>query len=189
MKEEWKPIKRYETLYEISSFGRVKSKDRFTRNGTSGGYIRKGKILKLGSNPAGYAIIGLHKNNKQKFFPVHRLVAQAFIPNPENKPQINHIDGNKRNNNICNLEWATRSENMKHAVKTGLLIMNLKKPKQIEQLNINGNLIKTWKSCSEIVKELKVDDTHIYNCCTGKREKAYGYKWRYKKELADCESN
>lgn len=123
MEEIWKPIKEYEDLYEVSNLGRIKSKDRITRNGKSNYCIKKGKILKIGSNSLGYAIIGLWKDKKQRFFQVHRIVAETFIKNSENKKEVNHKDGNKRNNNIENLEWVTRSENVKHAIKHGLLII------------------------------------------------------------------
>lgn len=171
--EKWKNISNYEGLYQISSFGRVKSLK-----------CGRQKILKLGSNPLGYSIIGLWKDKKQKFFPVHRIVATTFISNPKNKPEVNHIDGNKKNNNIDNLEWVTKSENMKHAIRTGLLVIkrSIQIPKQIEQLDLENNLIKTWDNCKEIVEQLKVADSHIYKCCTNKAKTAYGYKWRYKKE-------
>jgi len=111
MNEIWKDIKGYEGIYEVSNLGRVRS---IPRNGT----INKTKIL----SPAlihGYYSLCLRNKNK-KMHRVSRLVAQAFIPNPENKPEVNHIDGNKKNNVVCNLEWNTASENMLHAFKTGL---------------------------------------------------------------------
>jgi hypothetical protein len=105
MNEEWKPIENYEDLYWVSNFGNVKSK-------------RKDK--KLSINLDGYYVVNLCKNGKIKTFTVHRLVAQAFVPNPKNKPFVNHIDGDKLNNYYKNLEWCTQSENMKHASMLGL---------------------------------------------------------------------
>lgn len=176
MEETWKDIEGYEGLYQVSTLGRIKSLK-----------CGRQKILKLGSNPVGYSIIGLWKDRKQRFFPVHRLVALAFIQKAENKLEVNHIDGNKQNNNINNLEWVTRSENMKHAIKSGLLIIKVKSEpaRKIEQLDLNNNLIKIWNSCNEIISELKVSDAHIYRCCNNKAKTAYGYKWRYKKELVN----
>lgn len=106
MKEEiWKDIQGYEQFYQISNFGNVKS-------------LRHNLIMKLGK--AEYLIATLCKYGKSKSFMVHRMTATAFIPNPENKPCINHLDGNKYNNKISNLEWVTYKENMKHAYDIGL---------------------------------------------------------------------
>ncbi len=111
--EVWKWIFGFEGLYQISNFGRVKSF-----------YVRKGKqgilILKPHLTRNGYLNIKLNKNGEGKDFLIHRLVAQAFIPNPENKSTVNHKDGNKFNNCVENLEWQTQSENNHHAVNTGL---------------------------------------------------------------------
>lgn len=178
MEEEWKDIKGYEGMYQISTLGRIKS---FKCN-------RK-RILKIGSNPLGYVIIGLWKDNKEKFYQVHRIVAETFIENVDNKKEVNHIDGNKRNNSIENLEWVTRSENMKHAIKNKLLVIdrnkckNKRKMKSIQQLDLNGNLIKDWDSYIDIVNNLEKSGSHIYDCCLNKRKSAYGYRWKYKEEL------
>ena len=119
MEEIWKDIKGYEGLYQISSLGRVKSLSRKISN-EKRTYLSKEKILKIHLRKDGYCRIGLTKNKKQQQFLVHRLVSHAFIPNPENKPCINHKDGDKENNYVNNLEWCTSSENNKHAFKTGL---------------------------------------------------------------------
>lgn len=114
--EEWKDIQGYEGLYQVSNLGRVKSLYRLNSRGQK----IKGKILKYSINPKGYAIVILCKNGITKTISVHRLVAIHFIENPNNLNVINHIDGNKINNNITNLEWCTQSENVKHAYRTGL---------------------------------------------------------------------
>lgn len=113
--EKWKPIVNYEGLYEISSFGRVKS---IKRNGTLGGIIKPQKTKH------GYYAIYLSKNNIVGRYTAHRLTAQAFIQNKENKPYINHIDSNKLNNNVSNLEWCTAKENIQHASSKGRLGKN-----------------------------------------------------------------
>lgn len=110
MKEVWKDIKGYEGSYKVSNLGRIQS----NKN-------NRPKILKFGYNAKGYDLVHLCKHGEKKSFKVHRLVLIAFDCNLDNKPQVNHIDGNKNNNNLFNLEWCTNKENIEHAVKTGLL--------------------------------------------------------------------
>ena len=117
--EEWKDIEEYEGMYQVSNYGNVKSLARQRRN-SKGVYMQKEKLLSLTNTSTGYKKVELVKNGKKKSYKVHRLVAMAFIDNPENKPQVNHIDGNKTNNHVDNLEWVTSSENSIHAYKTGL---------------------------------------------------------------------
>lgn len=118
--EIWKPVKNYEGIYEISSYGNLRSVDRqcIYKNGTT--KLLKGKPKKLQYIQDKYVITTLSKNNTLKTFTVHSLVAEAFLPRIANKTQINHIDGNKHNNHIENLEWVTPSENKLHAFQTGL---------------------------------------------------------------------
>ncbi len=113
--EVWKDIKEYKGLYQISNLGNIKS------IGGSNGKIKMDRILILKKNRFGYFRIGLHANDTIKYFQVHRLVAQAFIQNPLNKPQINHKNGIKTDNRIENLEWCTASENIKHGIRIGLI--------------------------------------------------------------------
>lgn len=117
--EEWKDIEGYEGIYQVSNYGNVKSLARQRRN-SKGIYMQKEKLLSLTNTSTGYKKVELVKNGKKKGYKVHRLVAMAFIDNPENKPEVNHIDGNKINNHVDNLEWVTSSENSIHAYKTGL---------------------------------------------------------------------
>ena len=115
MKEIWRDIEGYECLYQVSNLGRIKSL-KFWSN-VHKKYYEKETILKNKINKHGYEFVGLHKHNKTKNFSVHRLVAEAFIDNPKMYKEVNHIDGNKLNNNVENLEFTTRSENMLHAYK------------------------------------------------------------------------
>lgn len=106
---EWKPVVGYEGLYEVSNYGQVKN-------------VKTQKVL-MPRNSTSYSLVALFDKGKRKDVKVHRLVAKSFLPNPENKPQVNHKDGNKVNNHLSNLEWCTNSENQKHAYKTGLRIV------------------------------------------------------------------
>ena len=118
--EIWKPISGYEGVYEVSNLGRVRSCDRIVVCNDGRKYKRKGKVLRQSYDANKYYKVALCKNGKQKNFSVHRLVAQAFIPNPENKLTVNHKNGDKLDNRVENLEWATREENMQHAYDNGL---------------------------------------------------------------------
>lgn len=181
MNEKWYPIKEFEGLYEISNLSNIRS---LPRNGT----INNKKILKQTIDKNGYHTVTLHKNNKTKIFKVHRLMGINFIPNYENKSQINHIDGNKSNNLIENLEWCTPKENIRHSCRTGLTKINYqqiydmhnKNKKPINQYNLYGNYIKTWESAREIENKLNIKNSNICNCCKEKNKTAGGYIWKYK---------
>lgn len=164
--EIWKDIKEYEGLYQVSNLGNVKRK-------------KDNYVFKKNKNSSGYRVVTLTKNKMEKSVSVHRLVANAFIPNPKNKSQINHIDGNKMNNIIDNLEWCTASENMEHAYKNNLEIL---KGKKIIQYDNNINIIKIWNKISDAEKQLNISHGKISMVCRGKRNKAGGYIWRYYNE-------
>lgn len=177
-KEIWRDVQGYEGLYQVSNLGRVKSLDRVD----SANRCRKGRIMNLQNNK-GYMMIRLSKNNIRGCSSVHRLVALAFINNPQCKPEINHIDGNKGNNNVENLEWVTSSENQIHAFKIGLQnktdYKNDKKSKPVIQIK-NGDVIKEFPSAMEVERITGFPQGNISNCCRGRQKTAYGYKWQYK---------
>lgn len=119
MKEEWREIKGYEGYYEVSNIGNIRSMERYVNSKNKSIALKKAKSINMSKRGA-YISVKLSKENKEKTFSVHRLVALMFIPNPENKLEVNHIDGNKMNNFVGNLEWCTRSENGLHSYKNGL---------------------------------------------------------------------
>lgn len=182
--EIWKPIKGYEDFYEISSFGRVKSLDRLTSN-SFGTFVRKGKLLKTSIDRNGYKYVLLTDGNKKrKNLKIHRLVALNFIDNPLSKPFVNHIDGDKLNNDIRNLEWCTPLENTTHAIENGLFIPKVhcvKKGKTIGMFDKDGNLLKTFSRSKEAAKYVGTDHKTIIKVCNGYKsyKTAKGYKWKY----------
>ena len=118
--EQWKDIIGYKGLYQISSFGRVKSVERYVKHSYGGTQFLRERILRPTSKYNHYLRISLCKDAKMMSYDIHRVIALHFIPNPENKEYVNHIDGNKQNNSLENLEWSTPSENQLHAFRTGL---------------------------------------------------------------------
>lgn len=193
MKEIWKNISNYNDKYQISNYGRIKSVDSVymipNQYKKMHKHIYRGKILKTSIDNNGYANIRLRKNGKTKCFLIHRLVAKAFIPNPNNYPVINHINGNKLDNKVENLEWCTQSHNVKEAYKLGLqktshnvfqkghIPHNITK---INQYDLQGNYIKTYNSILEATLLFtNKHSSNISQCLNGKINTAYGYIWRY----------
>lgn len=178
MEEIWKDIKGYEGYYQVSNLGRIKN-------------IKTNTIRKLDLRGNGYYYIDLWKNNQRNKYAIHRLVAETFILNPDNLPQVNHIDGIKTNNNVDNLEWCNQSHNTKEAYRLGL-----KKPckywlgkkgylcinsKHVNQYNTKGEFIKQYGSTMEAERQTNINHTHISACCLNKKsyKTAGGYIWKY----------
>ena len=161
-KVEYRDIKGLEGLYQIGSDGSV----------LKIGRCKKPHLLTTFSyTEKGYLRINVCINGKNKRYRIHRLVAQAFIPNPENKPQVNHIDGNKQNNCVGNLEWVTDEENKKHATENGLVVS---KP---VVLYINGNLILHTKSVNEMKKATGVSAGRILQIINKEFESVLDFRW------------
>ena len=186
MKEEiWKAVDGYEGLYEVSNFGRVKGVDRVIINSDGVKRLWKGRVLRPAKGSNGYFFCNLCKNGKTENKCIHRLVAETFIPNPSNLPQVNHKDENKENNCVDNLEWCDSkynnnygSRNKRDAEKK-LNSPKLSKPVlQID--NEKGVIISEYPSTMEAERQLNIYSSAISKCCRGERKTAYGYKWRYK---------
>ena len=167
MEEIWKDIEGYEGLYQVSNMGRVKS-------------LRRNIILKNRIKRKGYVRVMLRTNNIPKEYFVHRLVATAFISNPDNLPQVNHKDENKTNNCVNNLEWCDGKYNINYG--TGIIKSARSRSKKVLQFKLDGTFIKEWKSTMDVQRNLGLPNSHISECCRGEQAYAYGYIWKYKKE-------
>jgi len=164
MEEVWKEIEGTNGKHWFSNYGRAKS----IRNGRE-------RFFDLGRSNI-YQQITVHIEGKRKNLSVHRLVAEAFIPNPDNKPQVNHIDGTRWNNHYTNLEWVTIKENIQHALRTGLwdeLIGS--KSKLVRCVNTD----EVFASTKEAAAAYKINHRNIATVCRGERPLAGGFKWEY----------
>lgn len=171
MQEVWKDIKGYEGKYQVSNFGRVKSLPK--KKGKGIGYMTDTKILQPSVNHYGYCVVNLCENCVYRLKQVHRLVAEAFIQNSDNKEQVNHINGNKTDNRVENLEWCTNGENQTHRHK-----VLKQKPYGKPVICIETN--KEYTSAFVAGREENIDSSCITACCRGRRKSAGGYHWRYK---------
>lgn len=186
MKEVWKDIKGYEGQYIVSNMGNVRSLDRYVSNKT-GVKLAVGQSLKQHKDRFGYMRVALCQPTFHKLCLAHRLVAEAFIPNPEKKPQVNHINGIKTDNRVDNLEWATASENTRHAhEKLGHRSGRLgKKGKDCSISKIvlqikDGKVIAEFYGTREAERKTGIFSSQISPACRGKCKTAGGYEWKYK---------
>ena len=182
--EIWKDIENYEGFYQVSDCGNVKSLERdvYRQNGTFH-YHAGGKILVQNLDKYGYMRVSLHLNGKIKTIFVHRLVAEAFIPNPENKPQVNHKDEVKTNNVVENLEWCTASYNVNFGTRNERSVQNRRYPKLGNHPRAKAifceELNKEFDCITSAGKELGIGRTSINQACTGKRKTAGKLHWRF----------
>lgn len=167
--EIWREIAGYEGLYKVSNMGRVMSLN----------YRHTGKVKVLKNRPEkdGYLVINFCYNGKIKTFKIHRLVAEAFIPNPDNLPQVNHKDEDKTNNCVENLEWCTNKYNSNYGTRKHRLSETHKI--SVSQFDKTGLLIKVYSSGITAQMETGINSSNITKCCRGKLKTAGGYIWRY----------
>ena len=180
--EIWKDIEGYEGLYQASSLGRIRSLDREVRNYNrwhiEHAKLIKGRILKQLLDRYDYPRVWLYKSGKTKKFKlVSRLVAETFIPNPNNLPQVNHKDENKTNNRVDNLEWCDANYNSNYGTRKKRV--GRKHEKSIYQLDLNGNEIMCWFSVTWAAEGTNTPIAGISQCLTGNRKISGGYMWKY----------
>lgn len=180
MEEIWKPVIGYEDLYEVSNLGRVWSIERID----SGGVKRGGHFMSFTSDKGGYLRCKLTKNGKCKIMLVHRLVAMAFIQNPNSLPQINHIDENKQNNVVSNLEWCDSAYNINYGSrkeKVRAKALNGICSKPVAQYSIDGVLIKVYPSLNEAARQTGLGIGNLNSCCLNKPhyKTCGGCIWKY----------
>lgn len=165
MEEVWKDIEGYEGLYQVSNLGRVKR-------------VTTGRILKGMVSGSGYIQVDLSKQGATSKKLIHRLAAQAFIPNPENKLEVNHIDEDKTNNKVDNLEWATRQENNNHGTHNEKVSKSNSIP--IIATHIKSEDSKEFYGASECARQLGLSQSHISEVLKGKRKTVGGFTFKYK---------
>lgn len=165
--EIWCPVKNYEGLYEVSDKGRVKSIG-------YGDY----RILRPLKTKNGYLRVWICKNGEKEKCYIHRLVAQTFIHNPNNLPEVNHKDEDKTNNSVQNLEWCDQKYNINYGTRTQRQSEKLSKP--ILQYTKSGKLVREWKSLHDVERNLGYNHCSISKCCKGKLKSAYNFIWKFK---------
>lgn len=183
----WKDIPGYEGLYQASDSGHIRSVDRFD----IGGNKIKGVVLKQRSARGGYLRVGLWKDGVMKTTLVHRAIAAAYVPNPEAKPQVNHVDENKENNTAENLEWVSCKENVNHGTRNARIVANSdrvgaaeKLRKSVIQMTIEDKVVAKWPSIRSAARATGINNGSISNCCRGIKKSTHGFKWALAEEVA-----
>lgn len=176
--EEWRDIKGYEGLYQVSNLGKVRSLDRYVNYNDGTIHLHKGRMLDPIEIKDKYLGVCLSKNNKRNIRSIHRLVMKTFLPNPDNLPQVNHINTCKWDNAIWNLEWCDAKKNNNNPFTIAKRI-NGKLSRKINQYTLDGELVKTWCSMAEIKRTLNYEPSAICLCCKNRKKTYKGFKWQY----------
>ena len=183
--EEWRPVVGYEGLYEVSDWGNVRSLDVYLPSKGGSVALRRGRLMKQYLDKDGYCRVGIHKNGKERTVGVHQLVALAFIPNPDNLPVIDHIDGHRDNNVVGNLRWFTvtlnNSTEQARRKKSQGAYRRRDNKKIIYQYTLDGELVAEYESTMEAERVNGYGRSALSRCALGKQATAYGYVWKYKK--------
>ena len=190
MKNEiWKAIEGYEGLYQVSNLGRVRSLDRTVtqhhpETGKDVTYVVHGQIMAPYFNVHGYQCVRLRSENGRRTFLVHRLVAKAFVPNPNGYDIVNHKDESRDNNHADNLEWCTQEYNVNYGTSIQRLseshINRSDLSKTVEMLSLDGELLKEFPSAREAARFVGASNSNISRCCRDHSKTCKGYRWRYK---------
>ena len=182
--EEWRPVVGYEGLYEVSDWGNVRSLDRYVRAKCGAVRIAPSKIVKQYLDKDGYCRIGLTKDGKQRVMGVHRLVAEAFLPNFENLPIIDHINGVRNDNMVDNLRWFSvllnNSTEQAKKKKSQSAYKRTDNKKIIHQYTLDGEFVAEFESTRDIERTCGYERAAISRCALGKQHSSYGYVWKYK---------
>lgn len=175
--ELWKDVVGYEGFYQVSNMGRVRSLDRFivAKDGTKREY--KGRLLTPCDAGKGYRTVMLQANGKRSTPRLCRVVATAWIPNPNNLPQVNHKDEDKSNDKAENLEWCSAVYNTNYG--TGIKRRARKISRKVNQYDLNGVFVKAWDSIRDAEQALNIDNSHITRCCKGRLYQTGGFRWSY----------
>lgn len=176
MTEIWKDIKGYEGLYQVSNHGNVKSIDRIVCYRSGREALHRGRLLIQHQRTGGYMYVVLSRGNMQKAYRVHRLVADAFVENPDNKPMVNHLDENNKNNMACNLEWCTHAENINYGTRTERAAYTRKMNSRPFICIETGETFRTQAECRRIMEKKLI---HLSDVLNGRREKCEGLHFEF----------
>lgn len=182
-KEVWKDVIEYEGYYQVSNLGRVKALKR-TLVYSDGRTVTRRERVRKPLLSRGYLLMCLSKKDSQKYFAIHRLVADAFLENPNNLPQVNHIDENRLNNKVSNLEWVTPRENNTHGTRIERMLRsrgkNKTKHRKVNQICLETNkVLKTHESISSAARSVKASYAAIASCCRKTTKTSFGFKWEF----------
>ena len=180
MSEVWKPVVGYEEFYEVSSEGRVRSKDRHTVWRVP--IVRKGRILIPQARRHGYLSVWLYAEGSKKQVSVHRIVAEAFCERKNGQDEVNHLNENKQDNRAVNLAWCTKKENCSYGSRGSLISKkntNGKRSKPVAQYTLSGRFVKEYPSIHEVYRQTGFGVANIHKAMNGEYRHAYGYVWKY----------